>query len=228
MMTTSKDYTFNRRIIRDILLKYFGFKVIVVPHVEGLENIPASGPTILMMNHTITIDGVIVLGVVRPRFVIPMTKTNNFDHWFFGFWARRWGAYAIRQDDADREALKLTLALLEQGALLLIAPEGHRQPQLHDPKDGLSYVAAKSGSTIVPTAVFNLETWYSDLLRPRRTHANVRFGKPFRLKAKGRLSRAEMRQATQEMMYQLAALLPEKYRGDYADLSKMTTHYLEY
>lgn len=221
-------YTFNRRIIRDFLLKYIGFKLIVVPHVEGLENIPISGGTILMMNHTITIDGVIVLGVVKRRFVVPMIKAENFDHWFFGFWARRWGAYAVKRGEADREALKLTLNLLEKGELVLIAPEGHRQPQLHDPKDGLTYLALKSGSVIVPTAIFNLETWYANLLSPRRTHATVRFGKPFRLKASGRLSREEMRQATHEMMYQLAMLLPEKYRGDYADLSRATVDYLEF
>jgi len=33
---------------------------------------------------------------------------------------------------------------------------------------------------------------------------------------------------TDEMMYQLARLLPERNRGNYADLSKMTTEYLEF
>ena len=31
-----------------------------------------------------------------------------------------------------------------------------------------------------------------------------------------------------EIMYQLAALLPEQYRGEYTDLSQMTTQYLNF
>ena len=30
------------------------------------------------------------------------------------------------------------------------------------------------------------------------------------------------------MMYQLAALMPEEYRGEYSDLSKATTQYLKF
>lgn len=222
------DYTYRRRFMRDILLHYIGFKLLVKPFVEGLENIPASGPTILMMNHTVAIDGVVVMGVVKSRFVVPMIKAENFDHWFIGTLARLWGAYPIKRGTADVEAMKLTLDLILRGELVLIAPEGHRQSQLHDPKDGLTYIALKTGAVIVPTATFNMETWVKDLYRPRRTHAHIRFGKPFRLKARGRMPREAMRQATHEMMYQLAALLPENYRGDYADLSQMSAHHLEF
>jgi hypothetical protein len=42
------------------------------------------------------------------------------------------------------------------------------------------------------------------------------------------MPRDAMRQATHEMMYQLAALLPENYRGDYADLSQMSADHLEF
>ena len=37
-----------------------------------------------------------------------------------------------------------------------------------------------------------------------------------------------LRLIADEMMYQLAALLPEHYRGVYGDLSRMTTHYLQF
>ncbi|KAB2904469.1 MAG: 1-acyl-sn-glycerol-3-phosphate acyltransferase [Anaerolineae bacterium] len=221
-------YALRRWFIRDILLKYIGFRLLVKPNVEGLDNIPASGPTILMMNHTVSIDGVVVMGVVKSRFVVPMIKAENFDHWFIGPLARMWGAYAIKRGEVDLEAMKLTLELINRGDLVLIAPEGHRQGQLHDPKDGLTYIALKTNAVIVPTATFNMETWVKDLYRPRLTQAQIRFGKPFRLKAKGRMPREAMREATHEMMYQLATLLPEKYRGDYRDLSQMTTNHLEF
>jgi hypothetical protein len=58
--------------------------------------------------------------------------------------------------------------------------------------------------------------------------AIVRLGQPFRFKSlASRPSRAALRQMTDEAMYRLAAILPEKRRGVYADLSKTTSEYIE-
>ncbi len=42
------------------------------------------------------------------------------------------------------------------------------------------------------------------------------------------VSREVRQQMTDEMMYQLAVLLPPEYRGEYADISKMTQDYLRF
>jgi 1-acyl-sn-glycerol-3-phosphate acyltransferase len=226
----SMRYKWRRRILRDFLLRQIGFRVLVKPHVQGLENIPPSGATILMMNHTIAIDGVIVLGVIPQRDVIPVLKAENFQGGLIGFLSNNWGAVGIRRGEVDREALRTILELLELGQLVLMAPEGTRQKQLMRPKDGLAYIALKSDVLIVPTGIFDGDTWVQDLFRPHRTHIQVRFGKPFTLKKTDgrRVSREEMSAMTDEMMYQLACLLPESYRGEYADLTRMTTNYLEF
>jgi 1-acyl-sn-glycerol-3-phosphate acyltransferase len=223
-------YRWRRRILRDFQLRQIGFRVLVKPHVQGLENIPAGGATILMMNHTIAIDGVIVLGVIPQRDVIPVLKAENLQGGLIGFLSNNWGAVGIQRGEVDREALRTILELLELEQVVLIAPEGTRQKQLMRPKDGLVYIALKSDSVIVPTAIFNGDRWVHDLFRPHRTHIQVRFGKPFTLKktTQRRVSREEMSTITDEMMYQLSALLPETYRGEYADLSRTTTSYLEF
>jgi 1-acyl-sn-glycerol-3-phosphate acyltransferase len=215
--------SFGLWLLRDVLLQYIGWPLLVKPHVEGLENIPPEGGVILMMNHTVTIDGVVVAGVVKKRNVFPMIKAENFKHPLFGPLVRMWGAYPVERDKMDRQALKHTLELLAAGEVVLIAPEGTRQPALAHPKDGLTYIAIKSGAVIVPAAVYNLESWYDDLLRPRRTHCQVRFGKPFIL---ADITRPEMPAATREMMYQLAMLLPDAYRGEFSDLTCATTQHL--
>ena len=227
----NRKYALRRWFWRDVLLRPIGFRCLVVPHVTGLENVPASGGTILMMNHTIAIDGVIVLGVIPHRHVIPLLKIENFDESLIGFLARQWGALSIERGEIDRDALRTMTEFLEAGELLLIAPEGTRQAQLQQPKDGLVYMALKTDAVIVPTAISNGESWAYDIRRPwRRTHMNVDFGKAFRLRKpeSKRVPREVMHQMTTEMMYQLAALLPEHYRGEFSDLEKMTTEYLDF
>jgi 1-acyl-sn-glycerol-3-phosphate acyltransferase len=52
----------------------------------------------------------------------------------------------------------------------------------------------------------------------RRSHLNARLGRPFYIeipKTKGR--EQALQDATDEIMCQIAVLLPEKYRGVYAD-----------
>jgi 1-acyl-sn-glycerol-3-phosphate acyltransferase len=224
-----KKYKLRRWFLRDVLLRPIGFHLIVKPHVEGLENVPSSGGVILMMNHTVAIDGVMPMGLITHRFVIPVIKEETLHGWFTGILSRSWGSVGIHRGEADREALRTILELLEREQIVMMAPEGSRHRGLTRPKDGLTYIALKSDAVIVPTAVYNAETWVSDLLKPRLTPVQVRFGKPFRLKKPDgrRIPRDEMSAITDEMMYQLAVLLPESYRGDYADLSSMTTTYLD-
>jgi len=217
-----------RRFIRDFLIRGLGFRLLVKPQVSGLANIPATAPTILMMNHAIAIDGVIVMGVVTHRWVIPLLKAETFETGWRHL-ATRWGALSVQRGELDRAALKTMTALLGQGQLLLIAPEGTRGTTLRHPKDGLVYLALKTNPVIVPTAIYNGESWVHDLLLPRRTPIRVDFGKPFRLvTSEGRASREVMQQMSREMMYQLAALLPERYRGVYADLSQASSRYLNF
>jgi 1-acyl-sn-glycerol-3-phosphate acyltransferase len=229
-MQSSSKYIWRRRFMRDFLLKHIGFRFLVKLNISGLENIPTTGPTILMMNHTISIDGVIIMGIVTNRFVVPMLKIENFSHPLVGFLSRHWGAVGIHRGEVDREALKSSLDLLKRDEILLIAPEGTRQPQLGQPKDGLAYLAVKANAVIVPVGVYGGEGWIDHLRshwRPQNIHVTV--GKAFRLRDMGhRPSREELSCMTEEMMYQLAALLPESYRGLYADSSRMTVDTLEF
>src|SRR5262249_39721068 len=120
--------------------------------------------------------------------------------------------------------------LLKAGNLVLIAPEGTREPQLSEAKDGTTYIATKASAVIVPAAVDGTREFVHNLLRLRRTPISVRFWKPFRFRTAGRerIPRPELGYMTQEAMYQLAAILPENRRGFYSDLSKLTTETIEF
>lgn len=223
-------YAVPRRIIRDGLLRPIGFTALVKPIISGRHHIPASGPTLLVMNHIGLIDPVVVVGVVKSRWVIPMSKIENFHNPIIGPMARLWGAYPVHREQVDRKALQDTLDLLNAGHCVLIAPEGTRQPQLIAAKAGFTYVATKTNAAIVPIGLEHTDRFESNIKRLKRTQIEVRFGPAFRFKTDGRsrIPRGEMDRMTQEAMYQLAHLVSEQRRGFYADLNQATTDTLEF
>jgi 1-acyl-sn-glycerol-3-phosphate acyltransferase len=223
-------YNLRRHILRDGLLRPVGFGLLVNPTIEGCERIPTSGPVIFIMNHIAAIDPFVLVGAVTSRYVVPMSKIENYSHPIVGLMARSWAAYPVRRGEVDRQALASTLSVLEQGWPVLIAPEGTRRPSLSEAKEGMVYIAIKANALIVPVGLDGTDLFPGSLKRLRRAPIKIRFGRAFRLRTAGRarVPREAMHQMTRETMYQLAALLPEHRRGFYRDLDQMTTDTLEF
>lgn len=219
----------RRRLIKGIL-KPIGFGLLWDVQVSGIENIPAQGGAIVMMNHISAIDPILCIGAVDHRFVIPMSKVENVQHPVKGLFLRGWGVYTIERGTADRKALLQSVELLKNGQVILIAPEGTRHPEgLAEGKDGLAYIATKADAVVVPTALSYAQGWYDSLKRRQRHRIHIRFGRPFRFNTGGRarIRRDELAQMTQESMYQLAvAVEDENARGHYQDIDNATTETL--
>lgn len=222
------QYTLMRRILRDVLLRPIGFNVLLKPTVVGAHNVPQNGPTLLIMNHIGFIDPVVVLGVITSRWVIPMSKVENFQSLGIGQLARWWGAYPVDRSRLDRNALKNTVDLLNAGHCVLIAPEGTRQSAMIEAKSGFTYVATKTNAAVVPIGLVDTDTFFDNLKQGRRTDIEIRFGQPFTFKhdPRKRVPRAQLELMTQEAMYQIAQLVEPHRRGIYADLSRATTETL--
>jgi 1-acyl-sn-glycerol-3-phosphate acyltransferase len=221
--------TWRRKALRG-LLRRVGLTLLCRVEVEGLENIPDSGPTILMMGHISAIDPVVCMAVVTPRFVIPMTKVEGTKDRVLRFFIWWWGAYTVNRSEVDRSALLTSIELIRSGGLILIAPEGTRNPAgLQEAKDGLAYVATKANAVIVPTAISGAADFKQRWKRGRRAYARVTFGQPFRFDTQGRtrIPRDELSAMTREAMFQLALTQPDpSLRGVYSDLSQATTDHL--
>lgn len=201
---------------------------------RGQENVPATGPTILMINHTDYIDpGAAMAGVRNIRFTVPVAKVETLEHKFFGPFVRFYDILTVSRGQADRRALSQMLALLEMGTCLVVAPEGTRQRNgLAEPRDGLVYLAIKTNAIVVPTAITDVIGWNRLLFKGMRGWVNVTYGQPFRFKqveGQRRPSREMMDKMMQEAMYQLAANISDpQARGIYSDLSKLTTDTIEF
>jgi len=218
-----------RRVLR-FLLRYIGFTLLAkVNRVEGQENIPESGPAILMINHIAFIDPIVVLHVTK-RDIIPMAKIEVYDYPVVGIFPHLWGVIPVRREEVDRRAIQQSLEVLRAGELVLVAPEGTRGPKLKQGKEGIAYLASRSEAPIIPVAVDG--TIGFPALRFtgawREPGAYVQFGRPFRFRPEyQRAGRDQLRLMTDEAMYILSALLPPHRRGYYSDLSCATLETIE-
>lgn len=200
----------------------------------GLENLPATGSTLMMGNHVSLIDPILFTAVVESRYVISMAKAETLDNPIERTGLRIWGNFVINRGEVDRKALNNTIELLKSGQLVWIAPEGTRNPDgMEEAKSGVSYIAHKANAIIVPSVIYGPQTWAKRLKSLRRAEAKIIFGKPFRFRIPEgeRLSRQVREQMMTEAMYQVALTMPEEYafqRGFYSDIDNATTKYLEF
>jgi 1-acyl-sn-glycerol-3-phosphate acyltransferase len=126
-------------------------------------------------------------------------------------------------------ALKEALSALEKGYIFGLAPEGTRNynGKLKRALPGAVIIALHSGAPIIPIAHWGGENFMKNFKRFKRTDFHIRAGKPFRLNVEGVKITGEVRQQiVDEMMVELAKLLPEEYRGEYRDISQYSPKYL--
>jgi 1-acyl-sn-glycerol-3-phosphate acyltransferase len=220
----------RRRVCR-FLLRYIGFTILVkVDHIEGVDNVPAEGPAILMINHINFVDPFVVLNSL-PRNIVPMAKVEVYGYPVIGIFPRIYGVIPVQREEIDRRAIQGALEVLRAGEVILVAPEAHRGPQLRQGKEGVAYLATRANAPIVPVAIDGTIGFPTlpFLPRWRQPGAVVKFGKSFRFKQSAqRAGREMLRQMTDEGMYILAAMLPEYRRGFYADLSRATRQTIEW
>jgi 1-acyl-sn-glycerol-3-phosphate acyltransferase len=223
-------FRFRRRILR-FLLRWIGFTILVKQEsVEGLENVPAQGPAIMMINHIAFVDPFIVLHM-SPRDIVPLAKVEVYSYPLVGVLPRIWGVIPVRREVFDRRAIQGAREVLRTGEIILVAPEAHRSPALQHAKEGIAYLATRSNAPVVPVAIDGTEGFPSlpFLARWRGPGARVRFGKPFRFRVgDSRPDREDLNKMTKEAMYALAGLLPEHRRGVYSDLSQATQETLDW
>jgi 1-acyl-sn-glycerol-3-phosphate acyltransferase len=120
---------------------------------------------------------------------------------------------------------------LEEGLILGLAPEGTRSGdgRLQQGNPGMVLLALRSGAPLLPVVHYGGELFWRNLARLRRTDFHVIVGQPFFLEPGGiKVTRQVRRQMTDEIMYQMAAVLPPDHRGVYANLDDATETYLRF
>jgi len=198
---------------------------------EAIEQIPDKGPLILVGNHVNFLEAPVMYTQLQPRPLTGFVKAETFNNPFLGTLFTLWGGIPLQRGEVDRSALREGLTALERGFILAIAPEGTRSGTgcLARGNPGVVTMALQSGAPLLPVAYYGGEKIHHNYRRLRRTDFHVRVGQLFYVDVQGtRMSRELRLKITDEIMFQLAALLPEQYRGVYANLEKATSEYLRF
>lgn len=199
--------------------------------VEQLPQVPEKGPLILVCNHVNFLEIPILYTHLMPRPITGFAKKETWDNPAMAYLFDLWQAIPLRRGEPDLTALRLGLEALQEGKILAISPEGtrSRHGRLGPGHPGVVIMGLQSSAPILPVAYYGGELFWDNLTRLRRTDFRVVVGYPFYLQAGERKVTRQIRgQITDEIMYQLAALLPPDYRGHYQDLSRATESYLRF
>jgi len=220
---------FSRRLLLVLFRAYTG-AVFRIDDAQ-LARVPQHGPLILVTNHVNLLELPIIYSHLQPRRVHGLALAARWKNPLLGWGLTACEAIPLERGGINMDAMRKAFEMLELKRILLIAPEGtrsyHGRLQIGHP--GIIPLALKSGAPLLPIGYYGGENYLQNMKRLKRTDFHLAVGKPFRLDARGEAVTREVRaQMVDEIMYQLASVLPEPYRGKYADMSKKTEQYLVY
>lgn len=187
---------------------------------EGLENVPQGGPLLVAFNHLAHLDAALVLSFL-PQPVEGIALEDLYHVPITGQLLRLYGTIPVHRDQFDREVIRQALQVLAEGRILALAPEARQSltGALERARQGVAYLALRSGVPILPVALTGTEKTYAEWKRLRRPRLTVTFGEPFvppPRASEPQARRQQLAELTDEIMHRIAALLPPEYRGVYA------------
>ena len=207
------SYPFLTRLARLLTRIILGPKF----HLQGRDNVPPSGPLLIVSNHVGAIDPVII-GGWTPRTVWFMAKAELFKG-SFAWLMRAYHAFPVIRHSADRTALRRAFDLLKQGSAVVLFPEGHRSEdaRLLRAEPGAGFIARRSGAPLLPIAIVGSQNVLGRHQRiPRRADVAMTFGELFQLPERNRDgSQMDHQQTADYLMTKIAQLLPLENQGAY-------------
>jgi 1-acyl-sn-glycerol-3-phosphate acyltransferase len=196
-----------------------------------LAAVPQQGPLILVANHINFLEVPLMYSHLYPRPLTGWAKVETWKNPFFAWLFNLYNAIPIRRGESDLSALNKAVEAMKNKMIIAVSPEGTRSAvgQLAQGKPGVVLLALKSGAPIQPAAYYGGELFWGKIVRIQRAPFIIKVGHPFHIDTHGEtLSRDVRQEITDEIMYQMAALLPPDYRGYYCDLTQARETYLSF
>jgi len=212
------------RLSRPITKSVFRFIFHVLARVKilGKENIPYGKPYVVAMNHVSIFDPPLVAAFWPEQLEI-IGAADVFDKPGQGQILKLYGVIPVHRGDYDRVLLTKIIHIIKSGLPLLIAPEGGRShiPAMRRAKSGVAYIIEQTTVPVMPVGlVGTTEDFWQRAKRGERPTLEMRIGKQIilpEITAKGNERHEDRQHNADLVMRHLAGLLPEAYRGVYAE-----------
>lgn len=141
-------YQFAKNLVWTTLKPIYRFDI------KGLEHFPKTGGVLVCSNHIDALDPPVV-GITAPRPVHFMAKEELFNMPILKPLLPKLNAFPVKRGLSDREALRRALALLKNGDVMGLFPEGTRSMdgKLGKGFSGAGFFALKGDADVVPCAI---------------------------------------------------------------------------
>jgi len=186
---------------------------------SAIGDVPLEGPVIICINHINFLDAPLIQVVLHPRNIRGFAKKETWDTPFLRFIFNTFDAIPIDRGTVDLKAFREVVKTMEEGRFLCMAPEGTRSGDgaLGKGQPGVVAMALKTGAPILPLVHYGTEKFWDNLKHFKRTPITLRAGKLIYLNAPGKVTSEIRSQMTDQIMHQLASLLPAGMRGYYGE-----------
>ncbi|WP_085523533.1 lysophospholipid acyltransferase family protein [Tuberibacillus sp. Marseille-P3662] len=193
-----KLYSFGQWVARNY------FNTLYRISVTGEEHIPDNGSLLVCSNHISNLDPPLIASFLRKRELSFMAKEELFKVPGFNRLITSLNAFPIKRGKGDRQAIRKSVEVLNEGRALLMFPEGNRNKSddrsLGTAQTGAGYFALRTQAQVVPCAVIG----------------NYKFGHEVRLKfgptidfSNMREQKAKPKEAVQVIMEHIQLLITQ-------------------
>ena len=223
-MNKTYSVPFRYRLSRPAIKAVFRLIFHILGRVKmiGKENIPYRKPYVVAMNHVSIFDPPLI-GAFWPEDFEIVGASDVFEKPGQGQILKIYGVIPVHRGEYDRALMQHVIAAINSGYPLLIAPEGGRShlTAMRRAQPGVAYIVEKTGVPVVPVGILGTtDDFWQRAKRGERPHLEMRIGYPINLPAitERGATRREARQRNADLVMQhIAGLLPQDYRGVYAD-----------
>ena len=203
------------------------------PWIKGLENVPTTGPVIIVCNHLSFVDS-LFLPLLVDRQMAFLAKSDYFTGkgikgWFVRFFMTSAGQLPIDRSGgkASEASLNAGLEILAQGKVLAIYPEGTRSPdgRMYRGRTGVARMVLEAHVPVIPAAVIDTQKVMPLGTNLPKVHpVGVVLGEPMDFTRFSGMEgdRFVLRSITDEIMYEMNKLSEQEYVDVYASTIRAT------
>jgi len=198
------------------------FHLLAKVKVIGRENIPFGKPYLVAINHISMFDPPFTL-TFWPEMLEAMGASIIWEKPGQAQLVRLYHAIPVHRGEYDRVLFDKVLSVLAAGRPLLIAPEGTRshREEMSRARPGIAFIIERAQVPVLPVGVVGTtDDFFKKGIRGQRPLIELRIGKPVALPpvtGRGDERHSARQRNADLVMAHIAGLLPEYYRGYYAD-----------